>query len=82
MEKSVFFPLKTPKHLEKFQKVGVGHAKSRHIAQNAGHATQNDGHTTHNVVCNTLNVCQGQKGGPKGPPIPILKKSFVSRNNF
>ena len=42
----------------------------RHIAQNAGHTTQNDGHTMQNVVrttqnvgCNTLNVCQGPKGG-------------------
>ena len=27
LEKSVFFPLKIPKHLEKFQKIGVGNAK-------------------------------------------------------
>ena len=27
LEKSVFFPLKIPKHFEKFQKIGVGNAK-------------------------------------------------------
>ena len=27
MEKSVFFPLNIPKHLEKFQKIDVGNAK-------------------------------------------------------
>ena len=35
--------MKTPKHLEKFQKIGVGHENFRHIAQNAGHTSQNDG---------------------------------------
>ena len=27
LKKSVFFPLKTSKHLEKFQKIATGHAK-------------------------------------------------------
>ena len=27
LKKSVFFPLKTSKHLEKFQKIDAGHAK-------------------------------------------------------
>ena len=52
------------------------------IATNAGHTEQNDGH-------NTLNVCQGPKGGreeppgPQGtPPTPILEKTLVSRNDF
>ena len=47
----------------------------RHIAQNAGHTVQNDGptmknvgRTTHYVSHNTLNVCQGPKGGLEVPP--------------
>ena len=34
-----------------------------HIATNAGHTVQNDGRTGRNVGHNTLNVCQGLKGG-------------------
>ena len=52
------------------------------IATNAGHTAQNDGR-------NTLNVCQGPKGGleeppraPGDPPTPILEKTLVSRNDF
>ena len=48
MEKSVFFPLKIPKHLEKFQKIGVGNAKCHKIATNTGHTAQNDGQTAQN----------------------------------
>ena len=33
------------------------------IATNAGHTTQNDGRTMQNDGRNTLNVCQGLKGG-------------------
>ena len=33
------------------------------IATNAGHTAQNDGR-------NTLNVCQGPKGGLEEPPVP------------
>ena len=40
------------------------------IATNAGHTAQNDGRTAQNDSRNTLNVCQGPKGGlepfPKG----------------
>ena len=40
------------------------------IATNAGHTAQNDGRTAQKDGCNTLNVCQGPKGGlepfPKG----------------
>ena len=40
------------------------------IATNAGHTAQNDGRTAQNDGRNTLNVCQGPKGGlepfPKG----------------
>ena len=49
MEKEVFFPLKSPKNLEKFQKIVVGHENVRCIAQNAGHTTQNDGRPTRNI---------------------------------
>ena len=41
-----------------------------HTAQNDGRTMQNDGRTAQNDGCNTLNVCQGPKGGlepfPKG----------------
>ena len=33
------------------------------IATNAGHTAQNVGRTAQNDGRNTLNVCQGQKGG-------------------
>ena len=33
------------------------------IATNAGHTAQNDGQTAQNDGRNTLNVCQGPKGG-------------------
>jgi len=63
LEKSVFFPLKIPKHFEKFQKIGVGIAKCHAHCYNAGHTTgrtvPNDGRTTHNVGRNTLNVPPG-----------------------
>ena len=40
------------------------------IATNAGHTAQNDGRTAQKDGRNTLNVCQGPKGGlepfPKG----------------
>ena len=62
MEKSVYFPLKIPKRLDKFQKIGVRNAKCK--------MTENDGR-------NTLNVCQGPKGGLEvPPPTPILEKNF------
>ena len=58
----------------------------KHIAQNAGHTTQKDGstmqnvgHTMHYVSCNTLNVCQGPKGGfrcPQGAPLPLYLKKL------
>ena len=61
--KSVFFPLKSQKHLV------LDIQDVRQIAQNAGHIAQNVGHTMQNDVCtmrnvgrNTLNVCQGPKG--------------------
>ena len=45
--------------------------------------------TMRNVGCNTLNVCQGPKGGleeppraPGDPPTPIHEKTLVSRNDF
>ena len=34
-----------------------------HTAQNDGRTAQNDGHTAQNDGRNTLNVCQGPKGG-------------------
>ena len=40
------------------------------IATNAGHTAQNDGRTAQNDGCNTLNVCQGPKGGLEEPPGP------------
>ena len=66
------------------------------IATNAGHTAQNDGWTAQNDGCtaqndgrNTLNVCQGPKGGglrsPPGPqetpPTPVLEKTLVSKND-
>ena len=62
-----------------------------HTAQNDGRTMQNDGCTTQNDGCttqndgrNTLNVCQGPKGGglrsprgPRGPPLPQLTKSLT-----
>ena len=61
-----------------------------HTAQNDGWTAQNDGRTAQNDGRNTLNVCQGPKGGglrsppgPRGPPpTPILEKTLVSRNDF
>ena len=45
------------------------------IATNTGHTTQNDGRIAQNDSCsaqndgrNTLNVCQGPKGGLEEPP--------------
>ena len=56
-------------------------------AQNDGRIAQNDSRTAQNDGHNTLNVCQGPKGGleepPRGPPpTPILEKTIVSRNDF
>ena len=49
-----------------------------HTAQNDGRTAQNDGRTAQNDGRNTLNVCQGPKGGlevpPRDPPSPILEK--------
>ena len=60
-----------------------------HTAQNDGRTSQNDGRTAQNDGRNTLNVCQGPKGGlevspkaPRDPPTPILEKTLVSRNDF
>ena len=60
------------------------------IATNGGHTAQNDSWTVQNDGCNTLNVCQGPKGGleePPGPqgtplPTPTLEKTLLSRNDF
>ena len=86
MEKSVFFPLKTPKHLYNFKKLVLDMQNVRHIAQNAGHTVQNDGRTmqfvgrtTSDLGRNTLNFCQEPKVGglrcPPGPPNPFLEKA-------
>ena len=55
-----------------------------HTAQNDGWTAQNDGRTAQNDGRNTLNVCQGPKGGglrsprgPRGPPLPQLTKSLT-----
>ena len=67
-----------------------------HITTNAGHTAQNDGQTMQNDSCigrnvgrNTLNVCQGPKGGleepprtPGDPPNPILEKTLLSKNDL
>ena len=42
-KKSVFFPLKIPKHLQNFNKLVLEMQNVMHIASNAGHTTQNDG---------------------------------------
>ena len=47
-----------------------------HTAQNDSWTVQNDGCTVRNVGRNTLNVCQGPKGGT---PYPY---TLVSRNYF
>ena len=39
-----------------------------HTAQNDGWTAQNDGRTAQNDGRNTLNVCQGPKGGLEEPP--------------
>ena len=39
-----------------------------HTAQNDGWTMQNDGHSAQNDGRNTLNVCQGPKGGLEEPP--------------
>ena len=55
-----------------------------HTAQNDGQTMQNDGRTGRNVGHNTLNVCQGLKGGlrspsgPKGTPLPL----YFTANKF
>ena len=54
-----------------------------HTAQNDGRTTQNDGRTAQNDGRNTLNVCQGPKGGlEEGTPLPLFLKTLVSRNDF
>ena len=40
LEKSVFFPLKIPKRLEKFQKIADGHAKCQDHCSKFGHTAQ------------------------------------------
>ena len=48
-----------------------------HIAPNAGHTMQNDSQTMQNVGRNTLNVCQGPKGGGlEGAPLPLYLKKL------
>ena len=54
-----------------------------HTAQNDGRTAQNDGRTAQNDGRNTLNVCQGPKGGglrsppgPRGPPLPLYLKKL------
>ena len=54
-----------------------------HTAQNDGWTAQNDGRTVQNDGRNTLNVCQGPKGGleeptraPGDPPYPYTWKNF------
>ena len=48
-----------------------------HTARNDSHIMQNVGNTMHNFGCNTLNICQGPKGGLEvPPPTPILEKNF------
>ena len=39
-----------------------------HTAQNDDQTAQNDCRTAQNDGCNTLNVCQGPKGGLEEPP--------------
>ena len=44
-----------------------------HTAQNDGQTAQNDGRTMQNDGRNTLNVCQGPKGGLEEPPwAPVI----------
>ena len=52
-------------------------------AQNDGRTPQNDSHTAQNDGRNTLNVCQGPKGGleeppqaPGDPPLPLYLKKL------
>ena len=51
-----------------------------HTAQNDGRTAQNDGRTAQNDGRNTLNVCQGPKGGglevPPRDPLPLLLKNL------
>ena len=54
-----------------------------HTAQNDGRTAQSDGHTAQNDGRNTLNVCQGPKGGleeppraPGDPPLPLYLKKL------
>ena len=54
-----------------------------HTAQNDGRTAQNDGRTAQNDGHNTLNVCQGPKGGleeppraPGDPPLPLYLKKL------
>ena len=74
LEKSIFFPLKIPKH-KNFKKLVLEVQNVMHNATNVGHTTQNDGRTMQNdsrtmrnVSRNTLNICQGPKGGLEEPP--------------
>ena len=53
------------------------------FATNAGHTAQNVGRTAQNDGRNTINVCQGPKGGleeppraPGDPPLPLYLKNF------
>ena len=53
------------------------------IAQKDSQTAQNDGRTAQNDGRNTLNVCQGPKGGlEEPPPTPILEKTLLSKNDF
>ena len=55
MKKSVFLPLKTPKH-KIFKKCVLNMQNVRHIAQIAGHTAQDDSHTMQNVGRTMHNV--------------------------
>ena len=48
------------------------------MMQNDGQTMLNEGRTARNVGHNTLNVCQGPKGGLRS----LLEKTLLSRNDI
>ena len=53
-----------------------------HTAQNDGWTAQNDGRTAQNDGRNTLNVCQGPKGGLRNPPLNPIPNHCQREEKF
>ena len=82
LEKSVFFPLKTTKHLEKFQKIGIGHAKlkiSGTLLKIMAILRKKAAAPFKCQLQDAKHLPQHTKGLPGGSPTPICEATLVSR---